>query len=521
MKATRTHEYGRALPDWPRETIAARFVDACGRSPDRVVIVEGDTRLTNRELLGRAAALASGLESLGVGPGDVVTLLLPDWWESVVAFYAAQLRGAVVNPIVPIYRESELAFIYGQARPAVVISPETYRNTDYLALNRTALEMAGLDAPVVTVRGSVPSRSRQQTLEKLWQTPDDPIVPAGEADDVAMLMYTSGTTSIAKGVLHSHASLLYEARSFFDLFGLDADDVIFMPSPVTHIAGLVFGMMAPVVFGQRVVLLDRWAPHRARELIEREGCTWCLGATPFLKGLLDAYAAEGRQCHLRFFACGGADVSPRLVVDAERLLGTKVMRVYGSTEYPTFSCSGPEAPLERRAETDGAPIGEAECLLLDVVEGVGELAVRGPEMFLGYLDDSLNAAAFTEDGYFRTGDLASFEDGYVTIRGRQKDIIVRGGENISAREVEDHLYAHPAVTEVAVVGLPDPVMGERACAFVVPAPGHEDLELADLVEFLAQRGIARQKFPEQLRMLDGLPKTASGKIQKHMLRSRQ
>jgi cyclohexanecarboxylate-CoA ligase len=225
-------------------------------------------------------------------------------------------------------------------------------------------------------------------------------------------------------------------------------------------------------------------------------------------------------CALEYFICGGADVPPELVRTASGVLDACVARVYGSSEFPTFSSGKPSDPLHRRAETDGRPIGIATGRLIDEVDGVGELIVNGKEMFLGYVNSELNDEAFTPDGYFRTGDLASIDaDGFVTIRGRKKDIIIRGGENISAKEVEDHLYEHVSIKECAVVAMPDPVLGEKCCAFIIPdGTDSSALTVQGLSAHLKDRGVARQKHPERVFIVGELPKTASGKVQKFRLR---
>jgi cyclohexanecarboxylate-CoA ligase len=273
-----------------------------------------------------------------------------------------------------------------------------------------------------------------------------------------------------------------------------------------------------------VVLQDIWDPSAALRLIERHRCSFTVAATPFLHGLTyHPRLAEHDIGSLRIFACGGADVPSALIREAGRRLGCVTMRIYGSTEFPTLSASPLDAPEATRSETDGRAIGAAEFRIVDDAEAdvepgrIGELLVRGPELFLGYLRDADNADAFTADGYFHTGDLATSDDGYVSIRGRKKDIILRGGENISVTEVEDLLFGHPAVREVAVVAMPDPVMVERACAFVVPEPGSAPT-LEDLARFLLTKKLAKQKLPERLEVVEELPKTQSGKIQKFRLR---
>jgi cyclohexanecarboxylate-CoA ligase len=338
------------------------------------------------------------------------------------------------------------------------------------------------------------------------------------ASDVCLLLYTSGTTAEPKGVLHSHDTLRYENRSMVELLDLTPYETVFMPSPVTHISGFLYGVLLPPMLGSTVVYLDIWDPERAADLIEAYQCRFTLGATPFLQGLVDAYDKKGHGAALRVFPCGGADVPPELIRRGRRVLGCAVMRVYGSSEFPTYSCSAPGDDVWLAAETDGPPIGPVQHRIDGPPGQPGELLVRGPELFLGYLDRQLNSEAFTPDGWFRTGDLATEDRGAITIRGRGKDIIIRGGENISAKQVEDCLYQHPSVREVAVVAMPDARMGETGCAFVVPQGDPPTLQ--SLCAFLEQAGMARQKFPERLEIVSELPKTPSGKVQKFLLRQR-
>jgi cyclohexanecarboxylate-CoA ligase len=399
-----------------------------------------------------------------------------------------------------------------QSGARVLVVPETFRRFDHAGLAATLRGRVDTLEHVLVVR---PQEPREDDFGALLAAAQPSAAPAVAADPV-LLLYTSGTESVPKGALHSHATLSAEIASIRDLYALDERDVVFMPSPVGHITGVLYALHLPVLLRSAAVLQDLWEPGRALELIERERCSFQVGATPFLQALTDHEDLEGRDLRsLKVFVCGGADVAPALVRRATERLGCCVVRTYGSTEMPTVTAGRLDDPPDRRADTDGRAIGAAEVRVVD-----GHVEARGPELFLGYVDPALTAAAMTPDGWFRTGDLGVLDAaGHLTIRGRAKDIIIRGGENISVKEVEDVLLEHPAIADVAVVAMPDPLMGEKGCAFAVLTEGAE-LALGDLVAHLDGQGIARQKFPERLEVVDALPRTASGKVRKFELRER-
>jgi cyclohexanecarboxylate-CoA ligase len=510
---------------WENQLIDDYVADAAQKFPNRTAIVDRDRGLTFGEIDGLVSRTASVLRELGVRPGEAVSWQLPNWAESVIIHHAVLRIGAVSNPIVAIYRAREVGFILRQARSRVFFAPSTFRNFDYAEM----VEKLRPDLPdlrsVVLVGGDARDGFLSFDTLVAGAQPAAP-EPGRSANDVMLLLYTSGTTSDPKGALHTHNTLDYENRSIKDLFGLSGSDAIFMPSPLTHITGLLYGTQLPFMLGSTLVLQDMWNPAEAVSLIDRYQCTFCVGATPFLHGILEeAGRRPGGSNPLRVFACGGADVPPDLIRRATTGLDAFVTRVYGSTEFPTATSSAPGDPVDKRATTDGRRIGEAHIRIVTTdgaaapIGTEGELQVRGPEMFLGYLDEELNPPSFTDDGWFRTGDVAIVDhDGFMRIAGRIKDIIIRGGENISAKEIEDLIFEHPKVAEVSVVGVPDPVLVERVCAVVVPRDG-ADISLAELVEFLSGHGIAKQKLPERLVLEEQLPKTASGKVQKFRLRN--
>jgi non-ribosomal peptide synthetase component E (peptide arylation enzyme) len=507
---------------------AGRLVDQAlaegGREhPQRLAVVDRERRVSYGELTAAVERAAAMLAGLGVRPGDVVSFQLPNWVEAAIVYHATVRLGAVSNPIIPIYRGREVEFILRQTRARVVVVPDVFRRFDHRAMI-AELRPRAPDLEHVLVVGE-PGDGQRSLGDALDEAGPDTMAPEvrRDAGDVALVLYTSGTEASPKGVLHSHHTLVYECQSIIDLYELAGADRVFMPSPVTHITGLLYGLTLPFMLGTSVALQDVWDVDAALELVERERATFCVGATPFLHGLVHSpRLADHDVSSLRVFGCGGADVPPALIVAAREQLGIVASRLYGSTECPTVTGTALRAPIERHAATDGRAIGAEELRVVDEDEGPlppgarGDLQVRGPDLCLGYLDAALNERAFTADGWFRSGDLAVADaEGDVRIAGRAKDVIVRGGENLSAKEIEDLLFEHPGVDEVAVVGYPDDVLGERACAVVV---ARGQLDLGDLVAFLRDRRVANQKLPERLVLVETLPKTASGKVQKFRLR---
>ncbi len=344
-------------------------------------------------------------------------------------------------------------------------------------------------------------------------------------DDAVVILWTSGTTSEPKGVVHTHQSLRVEADTIAAAHAMSPGESLLLPMPVTHVAGLTYGVLLPVTNGITTVLMDTWEPGRALELVEEQSIAVMISTPVFMRTMIDhpTFAATDRAS-VRLFSLGGAGVAPAMVREGAAEFDCWCKRTYGSTEYPTLTTGRAGDTPERDATTDGPLIGAAElrivdpATLADLAAGVpGELLARGPEMFTGYLDNALDAEAFVAGGWFRTGDLATYDGEYLTIVDRLKDIIIRGGENISAQEVEALLVTHPTIAEAACVAMPDPVMGEKVCAFVIAHPGAAP-ELDAVRTHLVERGLARFKLPERLEIRESLPRTASGKVQKAPLR---
>lgn len=510
----------RARGLWIDETVADVAERVAASDPDRLVVVDGDIRLSARAIHSQAKAVAASLVLRGLRPGDTVSFMLPNWHEAAIIYLAATLAGLVAHPIVPSLRDHEVAFQLDDADSRIVFVPAGFRGFDHPAMIRRLLPGLARTPEVVVVRG----RAEGFTLyDDLLAEQRSAPLPRVDPDSVKMVMYTSGTTGTAKGVLHTHNTLNALITQLHGSWRAGSGDSFFVPSPISHIGGSIYAFEFPFLYGTSAVLQDAWDAAAAVAIIDREACTHMAGATPFLQALVaEARRAATRLPSLRVFICGGASVPPALVRDASAYLENAIVsRVYGSTEVPvtTVGSMGHD-DVDHAAETDGR-IGIADVRLIgrNGQDGdAGEILVKGPQMLLGYRRIEHEKDAFDESGYFRMGDLARRVDGdYLVITGRAKDIIIRNGENIAPKEIEDILLDHPDIAEVTIVGLPDARTGERACAVIVPR-GDARPDVGVLFAFLDGRRLARFKIPEQVALFDGLPRNAAGKVLKHVVR---
>jgi acyl-CoA synthetase (AMP-forming)/AMP-acid ligase II len=505
---------------WVQSTLADSLREAAQRTPQRVALVDGDHQLDCQSLYQRATVLAHALHSR-IPPGSVVSFMLPNWHEAALIYLATTLSGMVANPILPSMRDRELRFILEDADSRMIFVPSDFGRHDYAAmLGRVGAQLES--APeVVVVRGN--SGAGAIAFSSLLEEPiTTRQLPTLNPDAVRMILYTSGTTGRPKGVLHTHNSIHALIRQIRQHWLIEPGDVFLVASPIAHIGGSIYALECPLLLGATAVLMDRWNGDEAIGLIQAHRCTHMSGATPFLQQILQAAQRAGtRLPDLKVFICGGASVSPALIRRAASYFdSTIITRVYGSTEVPVTTV-GSIRHADHAADTDGR-VGLADVKLVN-----GEICARGPQMLAGYQHAQDEDESFDDEGYFRTGDVARWvDDEYLVVTGRAKDIIIRNGENISPKEVEDILAGHPGVAEVAIVGLPDARTGERACAVVVPAaalnrePGVDsELNVASLRSFLEGSGVARFKAPEQVVVWDVLPKNDAGKILKHQIKA--
>jgi acyl-CoA synthetase (AMP-forming)/AMP-acid ligase II len=506
---------------WSHETLADSLKQAAATAPQRILLVDGSHRIDSRTLYAYASTLAQAMLKR-VPPGSVISLMLPNWHEAAVIYLAATFAGMVVNPILPSLRDRELLFILKDLETRLVFVPASFRQMDYVAmLGRVT---ARLDPPpeVIVVRGDAHSHT---SYAALFEAPvSGQALPALEPDAVRMVLYTSGTTGRAKGVLHSHNSIHALIRQIRDHWLVDPGDKFLVPSPIAHIGGSIYAFESPLLLGTTAVLMDQWNADAAVKLLVAEECTHMAGATAFLQQLLGAAERlRTRLPNLKLFVCGGASVPPSLIVKAAAYFErAAVTRVYGSTEVPITTVGATKRGEARYAAATDGRLGLADVKLVDssgISGGAGEILARGPQMLIGYLHPEDEATCFDADGYFRTGDLAAWVDeDYLLVTGRAKDLIIRNGENISPKEIEDLLSGHPEIAEVSIVGLPDARTGERTCAVIVPrgAPGPT---VESLRIFLLKEGLATFKFPEQVVLWDALPKNDAGKVLKHQIRA--
>ncbi len=510
-------------------------LDACiVACPDKVAVTavpveSGEvTRMTYRELATLADRIAVGLSRLGVGRNDVVSVQLPNGWQFVALTLACSRIGAVMNPLMHIFRERELSFMLAHGESKVVVVPKTFRGFDFERM-LTALQP---DLPalrhVVVVGGEGANSFDTRLAGPAWERePDANAILTRHRpgpDDVTQLIYTSGTTGEPKGVMHSANTLMSNIVRYAERMQLSHDDVVLMASPLAHQTGFIYGLMMPIVLQASTVLPDIWAPRKAVELIRAERVSFTMASTPFLTDLAHAVAESGDPVPtLRAFLCAGAPIPGPLVEQAQKALGAKVISAWGMTENGGVTTTLLEDADERAINTDGLPLPGIEVRVRDAdgtvlaAGAIGRLQVRGCSNFGGYLKRPQLNDTDTE-GWFETGDLARIDEaGYLRITGRSKDVIIRGGENIPVVEVEALLYRHPAVAQAAIVAYPDERLGERACAVVVAKPG-QSIDMASMVGFLKSQKLTLQYLPERLIVLEAMPVTPSGKIQKFKLR---
>lgn len=502
---------------------------------DRRFVFDSTTSLTYADYREQALRLAVGLKRKGIEPGDRVAVQLPNWTEFPVIAAALSRIRAIIVPIMPIYRGDEVGYTLQHSGAVAAFTCEEMKGFNHLEM----FKELRADAPdlrfLVAVRpsGAVEESTGFSYQDLLAEGSREELeAEAGEdssPDDGFLIVYTSGTTNRPKGCYHTFNTLHASARAMADSLDYSGDDVQFGPSPVTHSTGLVTSVVLPMIVGAQTHFMEAWDPEEALRRIEEHKCTAAVTATPFLQMLMGAYdPAKHDPSSMRIWVCAGSPIPGSVVQEAAKVLtGCRTLSLYGRSENMTTTMCTLEDPPERSATSDGSAVKGCEVKIVDpegneVARGEeGDISFRGPSHMLEYYNDpEQTKALFTADGFSRSGDLGRMDaDGYVRVTGRLKDIVIRGGMNISAREIEDHLLSHPSVASVAVVGMPDERLGEKVCAYVILKPGAEPLSVPQAAEFLKSHGVATQKLPERIEITDGFPMTATGKVQKHLLRA--
>ena len=477
---------------WQDKTIDEFLAAAIAATPDKPALVAyradraAPQRFSYRDLGDLTARAAAALRALGVGPGDVVAVQVPNWWEFVVVSLAANRIGAVVNPLMPIFREREMGFMLGFARAKVLVVPKLFRGFDHAAMAKALRAQCPDLAHVIVIDDDGPSGFAQRLLGGSARLDADTGAAVLAADALAVLMFTSGTTGSPKGVMHTMNTLVACHNALAGRFGLQADDVLLGCSPLGHMTGYAAVLMLGLRLGATVVLQDIWEARQGVAIMAAERVTFTAASTPFLSDICEAVAGGApRPAQLRSFLCGGAPIPPVLIERAARELDLRVCSLWGMTESLSSTLTEPSRAADKSASSDGRPLAGVGISVVDddgrplPTGQTGRLRVRGAQMFLGYYRRP-DIDTFDADGWFDSGDLAYADDeGYIRINGRTKDVLIRGGENVPVVEIEALLYKHPAVLDAALVGYPDARLGERGCAWVVLRPG-QAFDLAEI-----------------------------------------
>ncbi|MDV6230606.1 AMP-binding protein [Rhodococcus cercidiphylli] len=532
--------YSRGL--WTDENFTELVASRAARHSAKTFATDGTKSVTFSELHDTSQRVALGLHRRGLRAGDRVAVQLPNWVEFAVVAAAIARIGAVMVPIMPIYRLDEVSHVVADAAVKAAVVPVEFKGFEYAAMYE---EIRRTSSTLTTIIAARPVEGAARSLQEREIDTLDAVAVTGvedaevsaeiglrvHPDDPFVVVYTSGTTSRPKGCVHTFNTYASGARSLTEAFGHTENDVQFGPSPVTHTTGLVTSVLIPLMAGASTHLMAEWSPERGLAEIEKFKCTSAVTATTFLQTLLAAMARhpEIDVSSMRVWTCAGSPIPASVIENATmKLPSASILSLYGRSENLTTTTCGVDDDPSRAVTSDGAALPGAEIKIVDldghaVARGTeGDIAYRGPSHMLQYLNRPADTAElFTHEGFSRSGDLGIMDqDGFVRVTGRTKDIVIRGGMNISVREIEDKLAAHPGIDALAVVGMPDQVLGEKVCCYVVPKDGMAAPTIEELRGYLTDRGVAVQKTPERVETVEALPMTATGKIQKHLLRKR-
>ncbi|EET8347731.1 TPA: medium-chain fatty-acid--CoA ligase [Escherichia coli] len=512
---------------WGDASLADYWQQTARAMPDKIAVVDNHGASYTYSALDHAAScLANWMLAKGIESGDRIAFQLPGWCEFTVIYLACLKIGAVSVPLLPSWREAELVWVLNKCQAKMFFAPTLFKQTRPVDLILPLQNQLPQLQQIVGVDKLAPATSSLSLSQIIADNTSLTTAITTHGDGLAAVLFTSGTEGLPKGVMLTHNNILASERAYCARLNLTWQDVFMMPAPLGHATGFLHGVTAPFLIGARSVLLDIFTPDACLALLEQQRCTCMLGATPFVYDLLNVLEKQPADLSaLRFFLCGGTTIPKKVARECQQR-GIKLLSVYGSTESSPHAVVNLDDPLSRFMHTDGYAAAGVEIKVVDDARKTlppgceGEEASRGPNVFMGYFDEpELTARALDEEGWYYSGDLCRMDEaGYIKITGRKKDIIVRGGENISSREVEDILLQHPKIHDACVVAMSDERLGERSCAYVVLKAPHHSLSLEEVVAFFSRKRVAKYKYPEHIVVIEKLPRTTSGKIQKFLLR---
>lgn len=512
---------------WGDASLADYWQQTARAMPDKIAVVDNHGATYTYSALDHAAScLANWMLAKGIESGDRIAFQLPGWCEFTVIYLACLKIGAVSVPLLPSWREAELVWVLNKCQAKMFFAPTLFKQTRPVDLILPLQNQLPQLQQIVGVDKLAPATSSLSLSQIIADNTSLTTAITTHGDELAAVLFTSGTEGLPKGVMLTHNNILASERAYCARLNLTWQDVFMMPAPLGHATGFLHGVTAPFLIGARSVLLDIFTPDACLALLEQQRCTCMLGATPFVYDLLNVLEKQPADLSaLRFFLCGGTTIPKKVARECQQR-GIKLLSVYGSTESSPHAVVNLDDPLSRFMHTDGYAAAGVEIKVVDDARKTlppgceGEEASRGPNVFMGYFDEpELTARALDEEGWYYSGDLCRMDEaGYIKITGRKKDIIVRGGENISSREVEDILLQHPKIHDACVVAMSDERLGERSCAYVVLKAPHHSLSLEEVVAFFSRKRVAKYKYPEHIVVIEKLPRTTSGKIQKFLLR---
>lgn len=512
---------------WGDASLADYWQQTARAMPDKIAVVDNHGASYTYSALDHAAScLANWMLAKGIESGDRIAFQLPGWCEFTVIYLACLKIGAVSVPLLPSWREAELVWVLNKCQAKMFFAPTLFKQTRPVDLILPLQNQLPQLQQIVGVDKLAPATSSLSLSQIIADNIPLTTAITTHGDELAAVLFTSGTKGLPKGVMLTHNNILASERAYCARLNLTWLDVFMMPAPLGHATGFLHGVTAPFLIGARSVLLDIFTPDACLALLEQQRCTCMLGATPFVYDLLNLLEKQPADLSaLRFFLCGGTTIPKKVARECQQR-SIKLLSVYGSTESSPHAVVNLDNSLSRFMHTDGYAAAGVEIKVVDDARKTlppgceGEEASRGPNVFMGYFDEpELTARALDEEGWYYSGDLCRMDEaGYIKITGRKKDIIVRGGENISSREVEDILLQHPKIHDACVVAMPDERLGERSCAYVVLKAPHHSLSLEEMAAFFSRKRVAKYKYPEHIVVIEKLPRTASDKIQKFLLR---